>query len=125
MKKFDIDKESRTSDSLEDSLKTFFGEYEEDGDWFIVENPKQKVLDEVSAKIDGDELYLDIREVSVEKVLKNDMNTSAEDSVKAKNNFLEDITGLTVSDRKRRMRSNILPDKEWVDSNWNDNFGEE
>lgn len=125
MKKFDIDEGHNPSDSLGDYLEKSFGEYETDGEWLVVEKPNQDVLEKVSAKITEDKLHLDIEEVDVDKVVEDNMDTAVKSAIKAKNNFLKSVTGFSVSERKKRIRSDVLPDKEWIDNNWVDSFQQE
>lgn len=111
------DSHSLSNKNISNIIEDNFGEISsEDNDTYIIENPRNKTVEEIYISINykEKEILLDISEKDVSELQSKNLLSNVPDIVISKNRFLEQVTGRTVEDRKQNWRQDVLPTNEDV-----------
>lgn len=113
MRSYRIDDSHSKDYEIEDVLNNSFGTPEKiEDNHFVVSEPRFDVLKRVEVIIEEDAVKMDIEEISVDEAFDNELLDKVPNTVKAKNDFLRQVTGRTVSDRKAELRKKSIEDIE-------------
>lgn len=113
MRSYRIDDSHSKDYEIEDVLNNSFGNPEKiEDNHFVVSEPRFDVLKRVEVIIEEDAVKMDIEEISVDEAFDNELLDKVPNTVKAKNDFLRQVTGRTVSDRKAELRKKSIEDIE-------------
>jgi hypothetical protein len=108
-------------EDMEEFIEEYFGpitgtEAYNDGELYIVEEPKNPVFSKVTAgtvEYSGkkNKIALDIEERPAEEVIEEGHFDAAEDAVSVKNDFLEAATGRDAKSRRESMKRDVEDDE--------------
>lgn len=108
-------------DDMEAFIEEYFGpitgtEAYNDGELYIVEEPKNPVFSKVTAgaveySSKKNKIALDIEERPAEEVIEEGHFDAAEDAVSVKNDFLEAATGRDAKSRRESMKRDVEDDE--------------
>lgn len=119
MREFEISEDHVQSETTEEVVSDIFGSCERDeDDWLVVEGEINNVLDGMKVRVEDDKILLDINELEIDDIEEDTISDNVPGIIKAKNELLRRLTGYTVSDRKKMMRSDVLPQEEWIEDEW-------
>lgn len=119
MREFEISENHEQSETVQEVVSDIFEGYEMDeSDWLMVEGDINDVLDSMRVKIENGKVLLDIKELEIDDIGQDTISDDIPRIIKAKNELLRRLTGYTVSDRKKKMRSDVLPYEEWIEDEW-------
>jgi hypothetical protein len=119
MREFEISENHEQSETVQEVVSDMFEDYEiDENNWLIVDGDIDNVLDSMKVKMKNGKLLLDINELEIDNINQDTMSNDIPRIIKAKNELLRRLTGYTVSDRKKKMRSDILPCEEWIEDEW-------
>lgn len=119
MREFEISESHKQSETVQEVVSDIFEDYEiDENDWLIVDGDIDDVLDSMKVKMKNGKLLLDINELEIDDINQDTMSNDIPRIIKSKNELLRRLTGYTVSDRKKKMRSDILPCEEWIEDEW-------
>jgi hypothetical protein len=119
MREFEISENHEQSETVQEVVSDIFEDYEiDENNWLIVDGDIDDVLDSMKVKMKNGKLLLDINELEIDNINQDTMSNDIPRIIKAKNELLRRLTGYTVSDRKKKMRSDILPCEEWIEDEW-------
>lgn len=119
MREFEINDSHEQLETAQDVVSDIFEDYKiDDRGWLIVEGDINSVLDSMKVKIEDGKVLLDINELKINNIGQDTMSNDVPRIIKAKNKLLRKLTGYTVSDRKKKMRSDVLPSEKQVEDEW-------
>lgn len=96
-------------DNIDELIEKCFGEYrKESQDEYVIDDPDSIVLKEVNIKIESNNtILLDIEEISITEARDKNVLGAVPNAFQYKNSFLRKVTGKTVEDRKKELRSEV------------------
>ncbi len=87
-----------TNERLEEMLRKYFGNFEVDGDSYVVRN--FGALEELRTKLSNGKLIVSSKSKPVD-------NELAYQTIKTYNKFLEELTGYTAKERQKLLRKEV------------------
>lgn len=116
MKEYQIKDEFEVEAQVESLVEEEIGDVKKkDDNRFVVTEPDNPVLNKfVVVKLES-KVKLEIEEIGVNKLMNSDIDDdNVVDATQSKNQVLFELTGFTASERKKKMKKEVLPDSEIV-----------
>lgn len=109
MNSYNVSDTHTIPDNIDELIEKCFGEYRKDNqDKYVINNPDSIVLEEVNIIIKSkNTILLDIEEISLTEAREKDVLGAVPNAFQYKNEFLRKVTGKTVEDRKKELRSDV------------------
>lgn len=84
---------------------------------YYIQEPEKTVLNKVYIEVDVENriVKLDVEEKPVNQLKEDGLISKAPEAFKSKNKLLRKLTGKTVSERKKELKSESLPDSKIID----------
>lgn len=117
MRQFAVRDEQRyTTQDIQEIASDCFGEIDDEqtnANSFTI-YPQNPVVQKITITVTDNEVGLDFDTCSPFQVINHELEDNVKQVIKSKNNFIEQITGKDIEQRKQEMKEAVLPDTETI-----------